>query len=411
MYFILHIDTDNPQHLDDWALSLKAVRKKTNIGNLGRWGRLFLAVALCGVFAFPVSTAAHSARVVPAYAANNSSQQAQGKVKLVGKVKKVHRHTRMRVPTSENLSRYATFDSKARFHYVCRSCGKQLKKTYAWGKVLTGSLGELKRRNADKPTGGIAFTGSSLFSRWSNVAADVNAATGYPVNKVYNMAIGGTGAPRWAKDDYVNAVASLKPSVVVVSGVNSVRYGGVVDVRTDEEAASEGVNAVAAYIDKLKVKLPGVQVLVVGGVKTLNDYLHEFDERTRIVSWDRIDLYNSKLQEALAGRSGVSYVDVQRYFMAEMKTGGSSQSHSGTIANPDGLGFYCDKKRLMKATSLKSAGEIVWARQEYGDLLDPYFRRDLRHPTALSYEKVWTPYVGEVAVRMARSAAEYSLGE
>lgn len=378
-----------------------------------------MAVALCGVFAFPVSTVAHSVHAAPAYAAGSSSQQVQEKVKLVGKVKKVHTHLLTRVPTSANLAKYATGTTKARYHYVCKTCGKQLKKTYAWGKTLTGRLAELKVRNADKPTGGIAFTGSSLFSRWSSMAADINEATGYPVNKIYNMAIGGSDAKRWGKDDYVNAVAALRPSVVVVSGINGVRYNGAVDMRTDEEAATESVNAVTAYIDKLKAKLPGVQVLVVGGIKTPSDYLREYDERTRIVTWDRIDLYNTELQEALAQRSGVSYVDIQQYFMARMATSMTFQSGTGASADSNGaapaanagdLGFYCDKKKLMKASSLETAGDIVWARQEYGDLLDPYFRRDLRHPTALSYDKVWTPYVGDVAVRMADNAVSYGLG-
>lgn len=323
----------------------------------------------------------------------------------------------MRIPTSRNLAKYATFSTKARYRYVCKTCGKRLKKTYAWGKVLSNNLAELKRRNANKPTGGIVFTGSSLFSRWNNVAADVSAATGYPANKIYNMAIGGTCASRWAKDDYVDAVAQLKPSVVVVSGVNSVRYGGVVDIRTDDAAATRGADSVARCVDKLKAKLPGVQVLVVGGIKTLNDYLREFDESTRIVSWDRIDLYNSKLQEVLAGHSGVSYVDIQRYFMAGIEGNMSPKTNGGTgasvgpatDANADDLAFYCDKKKLRKASSLKSADEIVGARQKHGRLLDPYFRYDLRRPSALSYEKVWTPYVASVAVQMAGDAVGYGL--
>lgn len=377
-----------------------------------------MAALLCGVLALPAPTAARSENVSTAYAANASTQDKQP-VKVTGEIKRVHTHALSHVPTSAHLAKYATGTTRARYRYVCKTCGKELKKTYAWGKTLTWSLAELKSRNANKPTGGIAFTGSSLFARWSSLAADINNATGYPINKIYNMAIGGSNASRWAKDDYVDAVADLKPSVVVISGVNGVRYGGAVDMRTDEQAAAEGAEAVATYIDKLKAKLPGAQILVVGGIKTPSDYLREYGECDRIVSWDRIDLYNDKLQEVLKQRSGVSYIDIQNFFMMSATGSMTPQSNgstggdvdSATNANASNLAFYCDKKRLMKASSLKLTQEIVWARQEYGDLLDPYFRRDLLHPTALSYEKVWTPYVGDVAVQMARGAVEYSLGK
>ena len=60
----------------------------------------------------------------------------------------------------------------------------------------------------------------------------------------------------------------------------------------------------------------------------------------------------------------------------------------------------------MKASSLKTAQKIVNKKRNHDELVDPYVRKDLRHPTALSYIKVWTPYVGSTAVNMARSASK-----
>ena len=58
----------------------------------------------------------------------------------------------------------------------------------------------------------------------------------------------------------------------------------------------------------------------------------------------------------------------------------------------------------MKLSSLKPAKKIVNAVYKKGVRLNPYFKWDLRHPTSLSYSKVWTPKVGRVAVKMARSS-------
>ena len=354
-------------------------------------------VALSAVLAFPGVCAKPSSSKSVAFADGAAQTQASATAK--GAIKKVHVHVKRRVPTSENLARYATFTSKPRYHFVCK-CGKQFKATYEYGHPLTAHLSDLVARYEDSPTGGIAFTGSSLFSRWDSVAADLEKSYGYPAGKVYNMALGGTSVYRWSKDDYIDAVAALEPSVVVVSGINSLRYAGALDTREDIEAADETVKMIETYIDKLEARLPGVKILVVGGIKTPDDYRREYLADTEISSWERIDLYNAELKRKFSMRADVSYVDIQRYLMMPMITSKGTQT----------LGFYCSKSKLRDSSSLKSAHKIVCAKVDYDEKLDPYFKADLRHPTALSYSKIWLPHVGAKAVQLAggSGAAKHS---
>ena len=369
-------------------------RTTRNATKLGAAGFATLSVVLCAALAMPAAVGCGTWNYFDAYAdqeahkANKSGKSS----KFVSKLRHVHK--KIKVPISSNLKSYASGQAKASYYYVC-SCGKKFKETYTYGYTWTSQISELSRRYANKPTGGIAFTGSSLFSRWDSLAADLENAYGYPADKIYNMAIGGMGARRWVQDDYVDAIAALKPSVVVVSGVNSLRCKDMLDLRTDSEAAQETVDLVETYIAKLRKKLPGVKVLIVAGIKTPADYGYADAKDMPPVNWDRIDEYNRLLKKRLGGYKNVRCIDIQRYLMADFKNNGSKQ-----------LGFYCSANRLMKASSLKTAQKIVNKKRNHDEFVDPYVRKDLRHPTALSYTKVWTPYVGSTAVNMARSASK-----
>ncbi len=361
-----------------------------------------LSVALCVGLAMPAATessAWNSALSTEGAYASEYKELVQNKVqeakKLVTSLHRTHAHTHtgLCIPTSKYQARHATDSSKASYYYVC-SCGKKLKATYKYGYTRTHDLATLRERYANSPKGGIAFTGSSLFSQWDSVAEDLAENYGYSASKVYNMAIGGIGADGWIRDEYVDAIAALQPEVVVVSGVNSLRYSGEYDMRSNWEAADETENLVELYIRKLKERLPNVKVLVVAGIKTLADYDSESYLFSTPISWQRIDLYNSILKDGLKRYDNVKYVDIQRYFMATFKSG----------KHEDELGYYCNGKKLMKLSSLKPAKKIVNAVYKKGVRLNPYFKWDLRHPTSLSYSKVWTPKVGRVAVKMARSS-------
>ena len=371
------------------------MQSRKNIGKLTACGSAALAAGLCLALACPAVLASSSAPSSYAYADGSSTSS----VEVSGEIKPVHEHRKECVPTSENLARYATVTAPARYHYVCR-CGKQFRETYEYGYPLTGNLAQLKRRYADSPKGGIAFTGSSLFSRWDSVAADIEDKCVYPANMVYNMAMGGTNVYRWAQDDYIDAIAALEPSVVVVSGINSLRYFGSLDTRNDLEAADETAAMIETYVEKLEPKLPSVKVLVVGGIKTPDDYRREYLAGTKISSWKRIDLYNKLLKKEFRRDSSVTYVDIQQQLLTKL----NKPKHGQTFA------YYCNKKKLRDKSSLKTARKIVMAKCDYEEKLDPYFKADLRHPSALSYSKIWLPRVGAKAVQLARSSGKGEFG-
>lgn len=356
-----------------------------------------LSIALCASLAMPAATGSSGWSAAWNTEGAYASEYKQFKQNEVGTelitVRRNHTHTGLCIPTSKYVAKHATYSSKARYYYVC-TCGKKLKGTYEYGYERTSDLNTLKERYANSPKGGIAFTGSSLFSQWDSLAADLEERYGYSASKVYNMAIGGIGANGWIRDEYVDAIAELQPKVVVVSGVNSLRYTGESDMRSNWEAADETADLVELYIRKLQERIPGVKILVVAGIKTLADYDSESYLSSTPISWERIDLYNSILDDDLQKYENVRYVDIQPYFMNTFKQGKHKEQ----------LGFYCNGKKLMKLSSLKPAKKIVNAVYKKGVRLDPYFKWDLRHPTALSYQKVWTPKVGRVAVKMANAS-------
>ena len=376
-------------------MSLREYKTTPIATKIGAVGGAVLSMALCAALAMPAVFACNASNSSEAYAS-----PAQSRVKKTAKASKIvnkhrHVHKKIKVPTSSNLKSYATSDSKAVYYYVCK-CGKKYEETYTHGYKWTFSLESIKNRNAGKPKGGIAFTGSSLFSNWDSLACDIKNAYGYPANKVYNMAYGGNGATRWVQDEYVDAVAALKPSVVVVSGINTLRVRYETDDRPDAYAARKTARLVKKYVVKLKKRIPGVKVLVVGGIKTPADYEDAFADDSPFTNWNRIDRYNRILKRKLSGCKNVRYMDIQRFFMSRVK------NSSGALE----LCFYCDGKRLRNTKSLKSASQISMSKCLYGKIVNPYFKPDLRHPAALSYTKVWLPNVGKKAVNMARKAAK-----
>ncbi len=308
---------------------------------------------------------------------------------------RMHRHKKLRVPTSANLARYATSSSKARYYYVC-SCGKKFKATYTHGYPRTISTYRLKERYRDNPKGGIAFTGSSQFSRWDSLASDLANAYNYPSNKVYNLARGGRGVNEWVKPRYINAIVRLKPSVVVVAGINELRDKSVMDHRSDGQAARGSVRLLKRYIGILKNRLPHVKIIIVGGIKTPADYSKGVVVDGTPVNWTRIDAYNKAVRRLASHRRSVRFIDIQGFFMADVKLADGAKT----------LGFYCGGKNFKSLSQIKSVEQIVNAKRNHNRYLCPYFIDDLRHPSALAYAKVWLPTVGKAAVSSANKASK-----
>ena len=311
------------------------------------------------------------------------------------KAKKKHVHKAVKLPVSANLASLATSSSPARYRYVC-SCGKKLAGTYASGYPLTKSLDVLRERYADSPEGGVAFFGSSYFSKWASAAADLEHEYGFDPAMVYNYGIGGSGIELWTSDAYLDLVASKKPSVVAIHGINDLRYHPTrPDFRSDAQAVRESFEALKSYVAGLQRRLPQARILLVSAFKTPAEYLREGSYGTSCISWRRIDLYNEQLRSFAQGHQNVDFVDIERYLLAE-----DSDPWGNTRVR-----FYCNGSKLADTSSLLSMPVIGWLEDEGGRPC-PYFSPDLHHASKLAYTAIWTPFVGGPAVEIAQQELE-----
>ena len=311
------------------------------------------------------------------------------------KAKKKHVHKAVKLPVSANLASLATSSSPARYRYVC-SCGKKLAGTYASGYPLTKSLDVLRERYADSPEGGVAFFGSSYFSKWASAAADLEHEYGFDPAMVYNYGIGGSGIKLWTSDAYLDLVASKKPSVVAIHGINDLRYYPThPDFRSDAQAVRESFEALKSYVAGLQRRLPQARILLVSAFKTPAEYLREGSYGTSCISWRRIDLYNEQLRSFAQGHQNVDFVDIERYLLAEDRDPWGNTR----------VRFYCNGSKLADTSSLLSMPVIGWLEDEGGRPC-PYFSPDLHHASKLAYTAIWTPFVGGPAVEIAQQELE-----
>ena len=311
------------------------------------------------------------------------------------KAKKKHVHKAVKLPVSANLASLATSSSPARYRYVC-SCGKKLAGTYASGYPLTKSLDVLRERYADSPEGGVAFFGSSYFSKWASAAADLEHEYGFDPAMVYNYGIGGSGIELWTSDAYLDLVASKKPSVVAIHGINDLRYHPTrPDFRSDAQAVRESFEALKSYVAGLQRRLPQARILLVSAFKTPAEYLREGSYGTSCISWRRIDLYNEQLRSFAQGHQNVDFVDIERYLLAEDRDPWGNTR----------VRFYCNGSKLADTSSLLSMPVIGWLEDEGGRPC-PYFSPDLHHASKLAYTAIWTPFVGGPAVKIAQQELE-----
>ncbi|MGN0038760.1 MAG: SGNH/GDSL hydrolase family protein [Coriobacteriales bacterium] len=247
---------------------------------------------------------------------------------------------------------------------------------------------KLEARYISCPEGGIAFFGSSYLSRWDSAARDFERAFGYPANMVYNYAIGGSGISVWTSAEYLDLVASKRPSVVVIHGVNDLRYyPDRPDSLTDEQAVEKSLAALKLYVAGLQERLPGVKIVLVSAFKTPAEYLHEPVYGSSCRSWQRIDLYNAKLRAFAAGSRQLAFVDIEPYLLGEDRDLWGNRR----------VRFYTNAARLCDKRSLASARTLQYCKRR-GTLACPYFRSDLHHASKLAYSSIWLPLVGAVAV-------------
>lgn len=311
------------------------------------------------------------------------------------KAAKKHVHKAVRLPISANLSSFATTSSPARYRYVC-ACGKKLSRTYASGYALTKSLDVLRERYAASPEGGIALFGSSYFSKWASAAADLEHEYGFDASMVYNYGIGGSGISLWTSERYLDLIASKKPSVVAIHGINDLRYYPKrPDYRSDAQAVSESFEALKSYVAGLQRRLPQARILLVSAFKTPAEYLEEGSFGTSCISWRRIDLYNSQLRSFAQGCQNVDFIDIERYLLAEDRDPWGNTR----------VRFYSNASKLADASSLLSMPVIAWLEGE-GAKPCPYFRSDLHHASKRAYSAIWTPFVGGPAVQIAQQELE-----
>ncbi|MGN0072802.1 MAG: SGNH/GDSL hydrolase family protein [Coriobacteriales bacterium] len=247
---------------------------------------------------------------------------------------------------------------------------------------------KLEARYSSCPEGGIAFFGSSYLSGWSSAAKDFERAFSYPANMVYNYAIGGSGIGVWTSREYLDLVASKKPSVVVIHGVNDLRYYPAhPDSLTDAQAAEKSFAALKTYVAGLQERLPDVRILLVSAFKTPAEYLHENAYGSSCRSWQRVDLYNGKLRSFAAGSERVSFVDIEPYLLGEDRDLWGNRQ----------VRFYANASKLCDKRSLASARVLQYCKK-HGASSCPYFKSDLHHASKLAYGSIWLPVVGAVAV-------------
>ena len=341
------------------------------------------------------SASAKAAAKSPAAKKKAAKKKAAKKKAAKKKAKKKHVHKAVKLPVSANLASLATSSSPARYRYVC-SCGKKLAGTYASGYPLTKSLDVLRERYADSPEGGVAFFGSSYFSKWASAAADLEHEYGFDPAMVYNYGIGGSGIELWTSDAYLDLVASKKPSVVAIHGINDLRYHPTrPDFRSDAQAVRESFEALKSYVAGLQRRLPQARILLVSAFKTPAEYLREGSYGTSCISWRRIDLYNEQLRSFAQGHQNVDFVDIERYLLAEDRDPWGNTR----------VRFYCNGSKLADTSSLLSMPVIGWLEDEGGRPC-PYFSPDLHHASKLAYTAIWTPFVGGPAVEIAQQELE-----
>lgn len=304
-----------------------------------------------------------------------------------------HAHKRVKQPTTANLVSIATSTRPATYRYVC-ACGKTYSKTYSCGPTLTKSLDVLKKRYRRCPEGGIAFFGSSYLSNWTSAPADLEDAFGFPANMVYNYAVGGSGIKLWKSSAYLDLVASKKPSVVVIHGINNLRfYPAHPDSLTDEQAVQLNIAALQEYVAGLEQRLPNAKIVLVSAFKTPAEYISEGAYGSSCRNWQRIDLYNGELRALAASDAQLSLIDLEPYLLCEdTDLWGNRQ-----------VRFYTNPSQLCDEGSLASA-RILAIRSSYLARPCPYFRADLHHASKLAYVSIWLPVVGEAVVNAAASS-------
>jgi lysophospholipase L1-like esterase len=134
-------------------------------------------------------------------------------------------------------------------------------------------------------TGGVVFVGSSIFHRWTNLAAQMAPLP------ITNLAIDGTET-----FDMLRMVDSrvipLRPRVIAY-------YCGSNDVDAGEPAAAI-VGRVVQFVDRVAKALPDTRVIFV----SVNRAPEKQDR------WDVVDEVNRQIQKYAADHPRVEYVDV-----------------------------------------------------------------------------------------------------
>jgi lysophospholipase L1-like esterase len=151
--------------------------------------------------------------------------------------------------------------------------------------VALALLGLTFTLGAQPATGGIVFVGSSIFHRWTNLAAQMAPLP------VTNVAIDGTvTGDMLAMLD--SRILPLRPKVIAYyCGSNDIDIG---------ERADEIVGRVVRFVDRVGAVLPDTRIVYV----SVNRAPEKQDR------WDVVDDVNRRMQKYAADHPRVEYVDV-----------------------------------------------------------------------------------------------------
>jgi len=248
--------------------------------------------------------------------------------------------------------------------------------------ISTTTLKEIYRyaiRYADAKPGGIVLAGSSSLSRWTSAPEQIASCGVFSEEQVYNFGISGATFQELLDTRYINAIAAAKPSVIVVYGANSLTASRRKASR-NRSVANRATNATIKFIEKTRQALKrqgvtGTRFLYVSAVKTPFHYKICKGKGYTCNIWKRIDILNSRMRKYAAAVSYCDYMDTEQYYYYALPG----------KKNKSSLRFYLGADTLQDSTSTAAAKALIRKAA-----VDPLFAADLRHPSKLAYELIWS---------------------
>ena len=260
--------------------------------------------------------------------------------------------------------------------------------------VSATTLKEIYRytiRYEDAQPGGVVLAGSSSLHLWNTAPEEIASYGVFSADQVYNFGISGATFQELLDSRYITAIAKTKPSVIIVYGANSLSVSRKKAVR-NRSVANRATNATIKFIEKTRQALrqqgvTSTRFLYVSAVKTPFHYKSCKGKGYTCNIWKRIDILNGRMMKYANAVSYCDYIDTEQYYYQTIPL----------KKNKVSLRYYLSADTLQDDTHTASAKALIKK-----TAADPLFAADLKHPSKLAYEKIWTK-VAERASQMKSS--------